>query len=196
MISREDFDKIIKDNIGQNGVFVEIGAYDGETLSNTCHLADNGWEGHYYEPIKEYANKCSVRHKDNNVKVYNFGIGKLGKVIMGKSGMLSTVKDKNYQDKVSKLPWFKDTYFEAIEVDMKDVSVIPECDLLVIDTEGSEYDIITELRIRPKVLMIELHEQSGEWQDIINTKSLTKIIEDMGYSKIYFDDVDTIFVKI
>jgi hypothetical protein len=48
-----------------NGVFVEVGAYDGESFSNTSGLADIGWTGHYLEPIPAYAAACAARHAGN-----------------------------------------------------------------------------------------------------------------------------------
>ena len=45
-----------------HGLFVEVGAYDGESFSNTAGLADLGWRGHYLEPIPRYAAACAARH--------------------------------------------------------------------------------------------------------------------------------------
>ncbi len=58
-----------------NGIFVEIGAFDGEISSFTCFLADIGWTGHYVEPIKRYFINCLKRHEKNKVSCYNFFIG-------------------------------------------------------------------------------------------------------------------------
>jgi len=46
----------------ERGLFVEVGAYDGESFSNTAGLADLGWSGHYLEPIPKYAAACAARH--------------------------------------------------------------------------------------------------------------------------------------
>ena len=47
------------------GLFVEVGAFDGESFSNTSGLADLGWRGHYLEPIPAYADACRARHAAN-----------------------------------------------------------------------------------------------------------------------------------
>lgn len=61
----------------RDGVFVEIGAFDGETISNTCCLADIGWEGHYIEPVPQYAAQCKARHARNpKVSVHQYAVGK------------------------------------------------------------------------------------------------------------------------
>ena len=51
------------------GLFLEIGAYDGESFSNTSGLADMGWRGHYIEPIPAYADAARVRHAGNAGRV-------------------------------------------------------------------------------------------------------------------------------
>lgn len=59
-----------------NGVFIEIGAYDGESFSNTSCLADLGWKGYYVEPIPQYAAICQQRHSSNpNVTVITSCVG-------------------------------------------------------------------------------------------------------------------------
>jgi hypothetical protein len=58
------------------GLFVEIGAYDGESFSNTSCLADVGWEGHYVEPVPRYADVCASRHAGNaRVTVHRACVG-------------------------------------------------------------------------------------------------------------------------
>lgn len=51
------------------GLFLEIGAYDGESFSNTSGLADMGWRGHYIEPIPAYASAARMRHAGNAGRV-------------------------------------------------------------------------------------------------------------------------------
>ena len=60
----------------ENGTFVEIGAYDGESFSNTSGLADIGWTGHYVEPIPAFAAACAARHSANPaVTVHTLCVG-------------------------------------------------------------------------------------------------------------------------
>jgi len=61
----------------KTGLFVEVGAYDGESFSNTSGLADLGWNGHYLEPIPKFANACASRHSWNapRVKVHQVCAG-------------------------------------------------------------------------------------------------------------------------
>jgi len=59
-------DEIYLKNFGYktDGTFVEIGAYDGHSISNTSFLADIGWKGIYVEPVKEYYEKCNFSEID------------------------------------------------------------------------------------------------------------------------------------
>jgi hypothetical protein len=59
------------------GLFVEVGAYDGESFSNTSGLADLGWAGHYIEPIPQYAAAAAARHAGSapRVQVHTLCVG-------------------------------------------------------------------------------------------------------------------------
>lgn len=48
----------------ETGVFVDIGAFDGFTGSNTAPLADAGWRGVLVEPMPKYAYFCHLYHRD------------------------------------------------------------------------------------------------------------------------------------
>ena len=52
-----------------DGLFLEVGAYDGESFSNTSGLADIGWSGHYFEPVPQYADAARERHAGNAPRV-------------------------------------------------------------------------------------------------------------------------------
>src|SRR5258708_3379647 len=59
-----------------DGTFVEVGAYDGEQLSNTAGLADLGWRGLYIEPVAAYAELCRRRHARNpSISVVECAVG-------------------------------------------------------------------------------------------------------------------------
>ena len=59
-----------------DGTFVEVGAYDGEYVSNTSGLSDVGWTGLYFEPVPSFSEKCKARHANNkNVRVVNTAVG-------------------------------------------------------------------------------------------------------------------------
>ena len=57
------------------GMFVEVGAFDGMTYSNTWHLANDDWKGIYIEAHPDFANQCHDNHKGNNVEVITCACG-------------------------------------------------------------------------------------------------------------------------
>ncbi len=77
---------------GTNGTFIEVGAYDGEYVSNTSGLSDVSWNGIYFEPVPEYYERCKVRHANNeNIRVVNTAVGdKDGELTMYVGGPIST----------------------------------------------------------------------------------------------------------
>lgn len=191
-----------------NGVFVEVGAYDGEYVSNTSCLADLGWKGHYIEPVPEYFNKCSKRHKKNRLtKVSNFAVGAYnGKVQINVSGPMSTI-DKKTEQVFKKLPWSKklisNQYIAVDQITLDDFLVTHDVeksfDLLVIDVEGYEWEVLKGLDIqlwKPKMVIIELHDQNSDYPHLMeNSQRIVNYFETHSYRIIYKDFSNTIYIN-
>lgn len=203
-----------------NGVFVEVGAYDGESFSNTSGLADRGWGGLYIEPIKFSYENCLKRHKNNNVKVLNNAIGTEDKKVKiyqsysvynndGDCAYLTTTK-KSQMEIQRQVDWSTHiSYVTEVchQRRLEDVLVennIPKnFDLLIVDVEGSEEDVLDSFNIgqwNPKMLIIEVEEDSRHYKKfdefIERNKLLRKKIHDYGYTEeLYRDHVNTIFIK-
>ena len=108
------FSDILTKHIGNktNGVFVEIGAMNGETWSCTAGLADIGWEGHYVEPQTDQCFECKVRHQLNNVTIDNLAIGKeTGTLTLYKAygNACATTSDTDMRDMLTE-------YFDVSEI--------------------------------------------------------------------------------
>ncbi|UPV75251.1 FkbM family methyltransferase [Halorussus limi] len=54
---------------------------------------------------------------------------------------------------------------------------LPECDVLELDCEGAEIDILSNLQIRPRVILVESH---GEFD--APTDEVASLLEDLSYS--------------
>lgn len=217
-------DEIYKKYFGdkENGVFVEVGAFDGETHSNTSGLADAGWIGLYIEPVPEYADMCRERHKNNNVLVQtNMAGAEICRIPMRVAGELSTSIDNPgamYESAGLDELYRSEDLNIFIEAEQKPLSVLiddstildpinagdpkPMFDLLVLDCEGTEWDVLRVFNIKkykPKMVIIEMHEDSPEWQAIhnikIDTDKINKYMSGNGYTKIHADAINTIFVK-
>lgn len=190
------------------GYFVEVGAYDGEFVSNTSFLADMGWRGLYIEPIEEYYNQCLARHANNDVVVANVAIGlEEGEAKIFKGQTLTTLNPdqvKRYQE----IGWASQQHFtevtcQQMKLDslMKTLDVPKNFDILVVDVEGKESEIFKTFDLdewRPKMLIVELedeHEEFNNYPEMIKEiKALRDFIHSKNYIEIYKDSINTVFL--
>ena len=202
---------IYKDLFGykNNGIFIEVGAYDGERWSNTAFLADIGWKGVYIEPVKEYFSKCVSRHSRNpEVEVLNLAIGQENKkveIFIGQalSTILSSQVEFYKQTKFSKHVGFTSSEF-CNQKRLEDVLISKNIpigfDLLVVDTEGYEDQVFNSFDLfywKPKVIIVELPDENVNFKDFTKfvkaTLQLRGKILNTGYREVYKDDINTIF---
>jgi FkbM family methyltransferase len=193
------------------GFFVEVGAFDGETYSNTSHLADSGWSGIYIEPIQNHYLKCVDRHKDNEVKVLNCSVGSEEKEVSlyvgGFAGELTTANLQQLE--IYSNTWWSSNY-NFIEEKCNQVRLdtilteenVKDIDILVVDVEGNEKDIFDSFDLNiwtPKMMIIELVDENVDYVEyterIDECVGLRKTLENFGYSEIYRDNINTIFYK-
>jgi len=192
--------KLSLDQLPAFGFFVEIGAHDGEINSYTSELADKGWKGLYVEPIPEFYERCRDRHLHNkNIEVKNCAVGPIhGKLKLFESGQITTAREdvkalweKEKMRDFCPMPEWREVIADMITMDQL-VGLVP-IDLLVIDTEGMEADVLSTLKTKPKMVVIELHAQSKLWEEITYSPSLYEFFTD--YDKVAEDDTDTLFVR-
>ena len=189
-----------------HGSFVEIGAFDGQSFSNTCFLADIGWSGVYVEPILKNYTRCRIRHKDNNInvirKVIDFKNRQVD-IYMGEE--YSTICTKTYQMLKGK-EWSRDKFTGkteslatwTLQQLLEYTNVEQKFDILVIDTEGSEWDIIKGFDIKlwcPKVVIIELHENNPNYAYMqSDQKNIINYFRNNNYKSIYNDEINTVYI--
>src|SRR3990167_6152803 len=152
-----------------DGSFIEIGAYDGVSWSNTVFLAKLGWRGVYVEPIKELADKCKEYHKDNNVWVVN--------CVNEDVGMIDVVLLDDVLEQFRGRPGF---------------------DLLVIDVEGMELEVLEGFNCnfwQPKMVIIETHELHPHSGMNKNIKQIDHYFLFKHYEKIFTSGINTIYVR-
>ena len=205
-----NLDKIYEKYFGTRlGTFVEVGAFDGESVSNTSCLADAGWKGYYIEPVKDHYEQCVNRHKKNiNVKVSNFAIGtQEGLVPVYCSGIVSTL-DETQAKNVSSMslfgyPQYNTSQCIQIRLDnyLKLEKIPKDFDLLVVDVEGREEDVFQSFKFddwKPKMMIIELIDDHPYFQDdknlVESCRRVREYIINMGYFEIFHDEINTIFV--
>lgn len=191
------------------GFFVEVGAFDGESFSNTSCLADHGWRGIYVEPIKSHYNACLNRHKNNDVYVVQCSIGvQEGEIDIYVGGPLTT-SDPEQVQRYSEIDWAQHVPFsmgrcEQLKLDslLEHFEVELGFDILGVDVEGRENDVFDSFDLekwKPKMMIVELedeHESFQKYQEHVAVhKSLRDKIHSHGYIEIYKDHINTIFVR-
>lgn len=185
-----------------DGVFVEVGAHDGRSWSNTAFLADLGWRGLYIEPMHHLAVKCRQNHADNNVEVVEEVVGTGDSVTIYKNTGTDYLYTGNPD--FAKLNDAKGIVgeFGTIRLDyLLHLKDIPEAfDLLVIDVEGMEVDVLkgfTILDWMPALVIIETHELNPNAEMAERTGYINEYFFLSGlYVKIYTSAINTIYVRI
>lgn len=148
---------------GKVGNFIDIGANDGKTLSNTFALTERGWTGVLIEPSPKAFALLKENYKGKkNSYFYNFALGTTnGKVKMwdsethlnkGDHGLLSTLVESERNR------WTNEK-FNEIEVKcfrwktfLNRLSV-KEFDFISMDIEGLEVELLKQIDLRPTSLV-------------------------------------------
>jgi len=208
----DNLDKIYEKYFGypSKGYFVEVGAYDGEFVSNTSFLADHGWNGLYIEPIYEFYLKCLKRHDKNDVIVANVAIGlEEGEKTIYRGDTLTTL-DKEQMDRYKEIDWAQHISFNEEKCDqmrldtlMEKLEVPTNFDLLVVDVEGKESEVFETFDLnywKPKMIIVELEDEHPSFQKYPNFVENIKKLRDTikrkyNYIEIYKNQWNTVFVQ-
>ncbi|SEI12391.1 methyltransferase, FkbM family [Methylobacterium sp. 275MFSha3.1] len=194
----------------RDGVFVEVGAYDGESFSNTSFLADVGWTGLYIEPIAEYAQKCRERHARNeNVRVAEVAISnKPGQQQIHLGGTLTTLSGEQVAD-YDEIGWAKGIHqgekrfidVQTLDATLRNNEISTGFDLLVIDVEGFEREVLEGFAVEefmPTVIVAELEDDHADFRNNERVTEAARYIRGRlaraGYVEYYRDVINTIFV--
>ncbi len=156
-----------------NGFFIELGAYDGVTQSNTLFYEKNkGWKGILIEPSKSIFKKCksnrsmrnffyncacvSFNYKKTHVELQFSGLKTYSPKYLGKK------RTKEYISQ-PELHWGEKSFLYKVKArtlnSILDQSRAPsEIDFLSIDTEGAEFEVIKGVnfkKYRFKYILVE-----------------------------------------
>lgn len=144
-------------NNKKDGFFIDIGAYNGVTFSNTLRMENLGWKGICIEPNPDMFKKvCRTRKcAKYNVALDTANTEKEFTKITGYCAVLSGIKDEycpEHTERIKKeleeLGGSMDTInvktmtFDTLMSDFKDIPVI---DYISIDTEGNEFKILKSI---------------------------------------------------
>lgn len=191
------------------GTAVEVGAFDGQSFSNTSFLADLGWRGVYIEPVPHFAAVCAARHAANpNITVVQCAVGPDEKIITLQLGGPLSTADAAMAQAYEKIMWAQGVHrgdtVEAPQQRLEDVlaetGVPLGFDLLVVDVEGGEEGVFASFDLalwRPKVVIVELedgHPSMTAFPEIVaRAQRVRTSIEAAGYRPVYRDNINTVF---
>lgn len=154
----------------RSGVFVEIGAHDGMTYSNTLYLErERGWSGIAVEPIPAVFDRLQ---RNRRCQCLNGCVGKVDgavrfQILDGYSQMLSGIVDEydeRHLDRIQRELLEHGGEAHEIEVQCYSMSSllglygITTIDYLSIDVEGGEHDVLLGLdfsHVTVKVIGVE-----------------------------------------
>lgn len=136
------------------GFFLDIGAHDGITFSNTYFLEkERGWGGICIEPIPDVFDKLNQNRRSINVNsciTQKSGVVTFRRVY-GYNEMLSGIldlMDKDHVEQIENYSTQTGDIYKDILIESKNINEIlkefkvKKIDFLSIDTEGAEYEII------------------------------------------------------
>ena len=130
----------------RNGVFLELGALDGITYSNTKFFEESlGWTGVLIEPVPDYCHK--IKSHRTQSKVYNNIVSTRPEPMdIYVHGAVSSVKEFTTQQYYD--GWHKGKDIQVIQVpsrrldDILHDAGITHIDFWSLDVEGAEYEVL------------------------------------------------------
>jgi FkbM family methyltransferase len=186
-----------------DGVFVDVGAHDGYTFSNTYGLAEVGWRGVCYEPMPELNDKCMKLHFKQQHKVLTIHscVGdRVGEVRLY-VGSNPTIDEET----VRLSPW-DDTYDEhefimsyvtTLNVSLTQLTIPEKFEVLSIDVEGAELQVLAGFDIMkwlPRMVIVETHENHPDKRKSFHSGAINAYFADKPYVKIQVDGLNTIWI--
>jgi FkbM family methyltransferase len=202
-VSQLGQDRFIDEYFGQkeNLTFLDIGAHDGVTISNTVFLEKHRiWNGmcieaqpSEFEKLQSNRNCICV-----NVAVSNFEGETDFIYVEGYANMLSGISDDYNKTHMERIKGEVNHYggkINTIKVPVKRLQTVLEehnmlnIDFCSIDTEGSEFNIVQSIdfdKTNIKVFIIENNYKETNIQEYLETKGYSL------YKKLEWDDI---FIK-
>lgn len=188
----------------RHGFFIDIGAHDGLTFSNTYFLEkERGWQGICIEPLPEMFAKLSANRQALclNVGISNkkgtqefLQVSGAGNAEMF-SGLVHTY-DKRHLAKVKKEAKLRHGQTQVIKIKTQQLSEIikthglTHVDYCNIDTEGGELDILKTINFGACSF------DCFTVEDLYGSSALKKFMKKNGFYLLKRLDVDCVYVNI
>jgi FkbM family methyltransferase len=189
------FNEVFKSKQNE-GFFVDIGAHDGVTLSNTLFLEKLGWKGVCVEPIPRLFQKLKenrgclcvegcVSNLDTDIVEFCD--------ISGYSEMLSGIEqcyDQNHVARINRELQETGGSVERIKVKnykFNDIILEKTIHYLSLDTEGSELDILKSIDWNKYLILsmsVENNSCTSEIQSFLTNQCMS-LVERLGCDEMY-----------
>jgi FkbM family methyltransferase len=177
MTAPYEIDKKLSNYLPQSGFFIEVGANDGVSESNTYYLEKiKSWQGVLIEPIPHLFRQCVVARPQ--AKVFNAALVSADysetTVVMQNRHLMSVVKGVFSNPEEDKQNLEKAKHYHNIDnaeihvpartlTSILDEANAPQIDFFSLDVEGFELNVLKGLdfqRYRPEYMLIEC------WNDV------------------------------
>lgn len=193
MYSQSNEEQVILDYFKDfpRGTFLDIGANEGVTFSNTRALAERGWTGCLIEPSpKAYAKLKELYKGHKGIYTYEVALGnRNGKAFLNESGPLCSANDIGLVSTfhTSEMDRFKSIVtYSTVEVKIfkwktfLNRLTIKEFDFISADCEGSEMSFLPDMDLsKTKLICLEANGKSelkAQYMECIGKYGLNKII--------------------
>ena len=193
-----------------DGFFVEVGAYDGVSYSNSSCLADVGWRGILIEPIPVFAQACRNHYRGNSrIQIVETAVGASNSSVeIMIAGPLTTTNEDILQ-RYRNVSWAKADVQDAttLIVPQRTLDEVLECagaagspiDVLIVDVEGAEASVFAGFSVErwaPRMIIVELcHTHPDLHVTAASDADLQRSIEAAGYAVVYKDAINTVLVS-
>ena len=173
-------------NFKKDGFFVEFGAADGKYLSNTYFLEKElGWKGIIAEPSKSFHKKLFVNRKCSISKdcVWKYSNSLLSFYEAG-TPELSLLKEYHAQDSYDR-NYIGNYNVKSISLSdlLLEYNAPKKIDYISIDTEGSEFDILSNFNFQNYDIKIITCEHLFH----LNRKLINELLINNGFIQKYKD---------
>lgn len=197
--SQNNEDQVILDYFkGKAGTFIDIGANDGKTLSNTRLLVENGWSGVFVEPSPTAFQKLKENYPNQTgLYFYPFALGVTNdEVDMYDSGSHLSPNDHGLLSTLledEKLRW-KNQHYDKIKVKCFRWKTFlnrlkhKTFDFISIDAEGMDFEILKQINLQEtRCVCIEWNSNPQLKEQLVNYM--------LGYNLIYTSPENLIFAR-
>jgi|HubBroStandDraft_2_1064218.scaffolds.fasta_scaffold184489_2 FkbM family methyltransferase len=188
----------------QKGVFLDIGANDGQTLSNSFALVENNWVGVCVEASPKAFDRLLKLHglqSGNGIQLINVAVGSYdGEIELNESGELlgmgdvslvsSTRHDEMDRWASINMPYDKVTVPCVTFKTLLERSLYPYFDFLTIDIEGMEPEVVPQINFTELGVKMAIIEWNGK-----NAELYDGLLSDHGLNLIHTNFENRIYCR-